>query len=382
MEEQATILVTGATGFIGTRLVQFLAEQGHHIRALSRRRRPDSPVAVDHRPSPWRNPNVELVQGDILDRGSLARAMSGCDYVFHLAGYAKNWSKTPRMYYDINVEGTKQVFQLALDEGVKRVVWTSSIVTFGPTPPGIVADETLERITQHCCTEYEKSKLLAEHEAVPYLAKGLPLVIVNPTRVYGPGLLTEGNAFAKLIDDYDRGRIPFLFNRGINVGNYVMVDDVARGHILAMEHGRVGQRYILGGENASLRELLGMIDRVSNRRHFQIPLLKYGPKVFAWLLQKRAELFGIYPEITPGWVDTFAVDWAYTSDKARTELGYDPTPLELGIEKTYHWILDIRRRDAEAARLRRAIRRGRRKGRRLLPGLPVARMVLRGLNRR
>ena len=378
MKERATILVTGATGFIGSRLVQFLAEQGHHVRALSRRDRPESPVAVDDRPSPWRMSNVDLVKGDILDRDSLAQAMRGCDYVFHLAGYAKNWSRNPSIYYDINVKGTENVFQLAFDYHVKRVVWTSSIVTFGPTPPGVVADETLPRITDHCYTEYERSKIQAERLAVPYLAKGLPLVIVNPTRVYGPGLFTEGNALAKLIDDYDRGRMPFLFNRGINVGNYAMVDDVARGHILAMKHGRIGEKYILGGENASLSELLQSVDRVSGRRHFQIPLLKYGPLVFAWILQKRAELFGIYPPVTPGWVQTFSVDWVYSCDKARNELGYEPTPLQTGIEKTYRWLLEIRRREEEAARLRRAIRRGRSRSRRFALGLFAAR----GLKRR
>ena len=379
MKERASILVTGATGFIGTRLIQFLAERGGKIRALTRRAKPDSPVAVDHRPSPWRTPNVELVRGDITDRDSLARAMDGCDYVFHLAGYAKNWAPTPSTYHDINVQGAKNVFDLALEQGVERVVWTSSIATFGPTPPGMVADETFRRKKKTpCATEYERSKLEAEHEAIPYLAKGLPLVIVNPTRVYGPGLLTEGNSLSRLIDDYDRGRLPFLLNRGVNVGNYVTVDDVARGHILAMERGRIGHKYILGGENASLLELLRTIDQVSGRRHFQIPLLKYGPKVFAWLLQKRAQWFGIYPPITPGWIDTFCTEWAYRCDKAQTELGYEPTPLRTGIERTYLWLLDIRRRNAEAARLRRAIRRGRRRARRLLPGLPSGRVANRG----
>lgn len=372
MKSHASILVTGATGFIGTRLVQFLAERGHHIRALSRREKPETPVAIDHRPSLWQNPHVELVRGDILDSDSLARAMDGCDYVFHLAGYAKNWSRDPNIYHDINVKGTKNVFQLALEQGVQRVIWTSSVVTFGPTPPGVMADETFDRTTSHCSTEYEKSKLSAEHEAIPYLAKGLPLVTVNPTRVFGPGLLTEGNVLSKLIDNYDRGKVPFLFNRGINIGNYVMVDDVARGLIQAMERGRVGEKYILGGENASLSQLLHMIDRASDRRHFQIPLLKYGPMVFAWLLQKRAELFGIHPTITPGWVETFSLDWACRCDKAQKELGYEPTPLKTAIEQTYQWILDVRRRDAEATRLRHAIQRGRRKSRRLASGLPPA----------
>jgi len=169
------------------------------------------------------------------------------------------------------------------------------------------------------------------------------VVIVNPTRVYGPGHLTEGNAMSILIDDYDRGREPVLLNRGVNVGNYVLVDDVVQGHLLAMERGRVGERYILGGENASLREVFRTIDRVSGRRHFQLPLLGVGPMVYAYFLQKRAEWFGVYPRITPGWVRTFIVDWAYSCDKARHELGYDPTPLEPGIRMTYEWLLRLRK---------------------------------------
>jgi farnesol dehydrogenase len=207
-------------------------------------------------------------------------------------------------------------------------------------------------------------------------------VIVNPTRVYGPGLLTEGNVLTELIDQYDRGRVPILFNRGVNVGNYVMVDDVARGHILAMERGRIGQKYILGGENASLLELFRTVDRVSGKRHFQIPLFKYGPLVFAKLLQKRAEWFGVYPKVTPGWVETFSADWACRSDKARSELGYVPTPLQIGIEQTYRWIMELRQRDLESTRLRRAIRRGRRRVRRAAPGLSVSHFASRELNRR
>jgi nucleoside-diphosphate-sugar epimerase len=337
------IFVTGATGFIGERLVQKLVERGCAVRALSRRDNPRWPPGFEaNRCGPWRRDEVELVRGDITDFDSLRRGMEGCDRVFHLAAYAKNWASDPQTFFHMNVEGMRNVFRAAREMGVGRVVWTSTCVTIGPTPPGVVGDEDMPRITDRHYTEYEETKSFAEREALQMAQAGFPVVIVNPTRVYGPGNLTEGNSATRLIDDYHRGRLPLLLNRGRNVGNWVLVDDVAEGHILAMEHGRVGQRYLLGGENASLGEFFRAVDQASGRRHFQLPILTVTPLVFAWLLKKRAEWFGVHPAITPGWVRTFAVDWVYTSAKAERELGYRPTPLAEGVKITYQWLLRVR----------------------------------------
>lgn len=343
MEPNSKILVTGATGFIGTQLVQALIKRGHAVRALSRRADPKPPPGLgDGDAGPLNHPRVELMRGDIADRPSLARAIEGCQYVFHLAAYAKNWAPQRRTYYETNLAGARNVFDAARAARVRRIVWTSTIVTLGPTPPDVVGDEAMPRITEQCLTDYEDSKLAAERDALSYVAEGLPLVIVNPARVYGPGHLTEGNALARLIDDYDRGRVPVLLNRGVNVGNYVLVDDVVEGHILAMEKGRVGERYILGGENASLREFFRAIDRASSKRHMQIPIMRFGPLLVAWCQQRRAERRGIYPRITPGWVRTFSVDWAFSTAKAQRELGYRPTPLDEGLRRTYEWLLRVR----------------------------------------
>jgi len=336
------IFVTGATGFIGTRLVQALIRRGQRVRALSRRDRPEPPPGTDG-PSPLEHELVELVRGDITDRDSIVRGMAGCRRAFHLAAYAKVWARDPGTYVRINVEGMRNVFAAAEQHHVERVVLTSTIMTLGPTPSGVVGDEEMPRVTDRCLTEYEETKTFAENEAIERAANGFPVVIVNPTRVYGPGHLTEGNSLARLIDDYDRGRVPILLNRGVNVGNYVMVDDVVEGHLLAMEKGDVGERYILGGENASLKEFFRTIDRVSGKRHFQVPLLRVAPLVFAWCQKKRAQWFGVYPTITPGWVRTFLADWAYRSDKAVRELGYAPMPLEQGVRLTYEWLQRLRK---------------------------------------
>ncbi len=343
MNPNHQIFVTGATGFIGSRLVQKLVESGHRVRALTRRATPDPiPGFDEQRCRPLAHHQVELVRGDVTEPESLLDGMQGCQLVFHLAAYAKNWSADASAFERINVDGTRNVLAAAKKANVQRVVCTSTIVTFGPTPSGTIGDETLSRTTGFF-TEYERTKALAQQVALESAAEGFPVIIVNPTRVFGPGHLTEANSLTKLIDRYDRGKFPLLLNRGVNVGNYVLVDDVVAGHVLAMERGRIGKRYILGGENVTLKELFRTVDRVSGRRHWQIPVRASVALLFARWQQKRAEWFGLYPKITPGWVKTFSVDWAFSSDKAIHEIGYRPTPLEQGIRQTYRWLSYSRR---------------------------------------
>jgi nucleoside-diphosphate-sugar epimerase len=237
----------------------------------------------------------------------------------------------------------RNVFEAAKATGVTRVVLTSTIVTFGPTPAGVVGNEEMPRITPKYYTEYEETKAIAEQEALRMASKGFPVVIVNPARVYGPGKLTEGNSVSLMIDMYDRGKVPVLLNHGANIGNYVLVDDLVKGYILAMEKGRVGERYILGGENASLKHFYELIDEASGKKHFQMnmpPSLAYA---YAGFEKKKAEWLGFYPQITPGWVETFLQDWAYSPAKAQRELGLPVTPLKDGVRMTYKWILEQRR---------------------------------------
>lgn len=344
MNTTRKVFVTGGTGFLGTRLVAALVDRGHSVRVLARQETPKPPPGLgDERRGLWQHPQIELVRGDLADRDALRRGMEGCSQVYHLAGYAKNWAPQPQTYFDVNVHGMQNVFDAAAEAGVERVVWTSTIVTFGPSPPGLVADENTHRRSDRYFTEYEETKTIAEGEAIRRAREGFPVVIVNPTRVFGPGHLTEGNVLSRLIDDYARGRMPFLLNRGVNVGNYVLVDDVVQGHVLAMEKGRVGERYILGGENVSLVEFLRVVDRVSGKRHWKIPLFTLAPMSVAWLLKTRARWFGAYPQITPGWVRTFATDWAFSCEKARRELGYRPTPLVEAVRATYEWLQQVRK---------------------------------------
>lgn len=324
-----TVFVTGSTGFIGTALVNELVRRGHTVHALARLASNTDGLAHER---------VSIVRGNIMDRESLVHGLQGCTQVYHLAAYAKNWASDPTTFFRQNVDGTKNVLQAARDAGVRRIVFTSTVVVFGPTPPGVVGDESMPRITQKYCTTYEESKTVAERETLKLAASGLPVVIVNPTRVYGPGKWTEGNSVSFMLDRYQRGKFPILLNRGKDVGNYVLVDDLVRGHILAMEKGRLGERYILGGQNISLKGLFAIVDEQTGKRHRQINL---PPRLAMWysaLEQKKAEWFGLYPQVTPGWVQTFLQDWAYDSAKAERELGYQITPLFEGIRRTLDWI--------------------------------------------
>ncbi len=346
MDKSGKVFVTGATGFIGSSLTRQLLEAGYVVRGMSRSKPKAPPGAEDSLDALWNHPNFEYVAGDINDVDSLTRAMEGCRYAISLAGYARNFARDPQVFHRINVDGMRNVFAAAKKLELEKIVWTSTIVTFGPTRKGETGDENMPRITDKYYTEYEESKSVAEAEALQWVKKGLPLTIVNPTRVYGPGQLSEGNAMAALIRDYRRGTAPFLLNWGKNIGNYGYVDDVARGHMLALEKGRIGERYILGGDNASLLELFRLIDKVDGRRHFKLPLYKFFPLLFANAQKAWALLTGAYPRITPGWVRTFCVDWTYSCEKAKNELGYDPIPLEEGLRRTCEWL------DALAAKKR------------------------------
>ncbi len=344
----ANVLVTGASGFIGQRLVHELLKNGHTVRALVRGSKPAPPPGFPRGEAPdFDHANVRLCRGDITNPASLREAMRGCQRVFHLAGYAKNWARDRQTYTRINVDGLRNVCEVAKDVGVERIVWTSTMLTFGPTTAGQVGDETIAHLTGRCFTDYETSKIAAEQVAAEYAADGLPIVITNPGRVFGPGQLTEGNSLSLVIDMYDRGRAPVLLAGGRNVGNYVLVDDVVRGLLLAAERGRVGEKYLLGGENISLKEFFQLIDDVSGKRHFQITIRRPTAITCAWLARTRARLFGGYPMITPEWVRLFLADWAFSSAKAQQELGYQFTPLREAVRITYDWLLRVR---AEKAR--------------------------------
>ena len=243
-------LVTGASGFIGTHVVAALAAAGHEVRAFDRRAPAEVPAGV------------ETVAGDVLDANALARAAQGCDAVFHLAALYSYARAHARAMQAVNVEGTRAVLDAAARSGVRRVVHTSSCATCGPVA-GRAATEADEPPGWELAVPYKRTKLEGERLALDAARDGLDVVVVNPTTPVGPGD-RRPTPTGKMVADVARGRArAYLSGAALNV---VAVEDVAAGHLRAFEHGRSGERYLLGGENLSLREVFAIVARAADRR--------------------------------------------------------------------------------------------------------------------
>ncbi|MCK4417508.1 MAG: SDR family oxidoreductase [Candidatus Latescibacteria bacterium] len=321
------LLVTGATGFIGSNLTRFLCSRGYVVRALCR---PTSNINV------LSDTTVQIYRGDVLDISSVKRAVDGCDYVFHLASYAKNWAKNPQAFFEVNVIGTKNVLEASKQANVKKVVVTSSCMTFG-TSKGEPRKES-DRRSMDFFSEYESTKSYAEEIVLEFVRNGLPVVIVNPTRVFGPGLLTEGNSVTKMIELYLQGKWRLILADGSAVGNYAFVEDVVLGHWLALQQGCLGERYILGGENLTYNAFFDTLAQISQRHNTMIHVPVWLALAFSHIEVLLARGFGIYPLITPRWISIFSADWVFSSKKAQTELGYRITSFREALQKTLVWL--------------------------------------------
>jgi farnesol dehydrogenase len=324
-----TYLVTGATGYIGEQLTQRLIQEGHTVHALYRSE--TKAVGLQQK-------GAFLFKGDLLDRSSLDAAAKGCDAIFHVAAFAKPWDKDPQTFYRYNVEGSKNVFDAAQKAGTRKVVFTSTAGVISPSD-GKPSDETTPRKLDYF-TDYERSKAQAEALCAQYIRAGMEIVTVNPTRVYGPGLLSDSNGVTRMVKLYLEGKFRLLPGNGKSVGNYVFVEDVIDGHLRAMQRGSNGERYILGGDNLSFLDFFDRLARLTGREmrmiKVPIPLMNFVAK----MMEIRANLTGAPPLLTPPWVKKYLYNWELSSQKAQQELGYQPTPVEHGLEKTVRWILN------------------------------------------
>lgn len=325
------VFITGATGYIGANLALKLANAGHTVHALVRS--PEKATTLDH-------PNIKLFMGDILDVASIKQAIQSCEAVFHLAAYARVWAENPATYFEINVDGTKNVMQAALDAGVNKMIYTSTAGVLGPSY-GQPSTEDTTRVVDFF-NEYESSKIISENWALYYLKQGLEIVIVYPPRVYGPGVMSESNAVSKLIEQYIGGKWKLIPGDGRRTGCYAYIDDITDGHTKALENGTPGERYILGGENVDYHQLFELIRKHSGVRQklFKVPMplmLAFGQ---SQMLKNR--LTGKPPLLTPSWVKKYLYDWSLSSEKAIKELGYTITPLDEGIRQTVDWLKNNR----------------------------------------
>ena len=320
--------LTGISGFIGSRLARRLASDGHILNALVR-----NTGKGDFRDVP----GIHLFKGDLNDLKVIKEAMDGCETAFHLAAVARPWMKDPGDFHRINVDGAVNIFNAALQAGVRKVVFTSSGATMSPSTSKEPVNESTPRSIPFF-NAYESTKAEAEMRSREFCGKGLPVVIVNPTRVYGPGPINPSNSVTRMIDGYGKGTWRIIPGDGKKIGNYVFIDDVVRGHIMAAEKGREGERYILGGENITFNELFKILEKVTgtHRRMIHLPLTAM--TIAAGLMQWQAPLTGIPPAITADFVKKYMNHWSMSSEKASSELGYKITPFETGVEKTLEWL--------------------------------------------
>jgi farnesol dehydrogenase len=262
--------------------------------------------------------------------------MQGCQVAYHLAAFAKPWAKDRNTYHHINVQGAVNVFSTAREAGVSKVVFTSSAATMSPSPGTDPIDEATSRKIPYFHL-YESTKAEAEKKAREFSKRGMPVVIVNPSRVYGPGPINPSNSVTKMIIAYNKGKWRIIPGDGKKVGNYVYIDDVVHGHILAAKNGRAGERYILGGDNLSFDEFFKVLKDVCNSKqrmfHLPLPVMTAAAK----LMEAQAAITGIAPLITSAFVKKYLNHWSLSSDKAKKELGYKITPFEEGVKKTLEW---------------------------------------------
>ena len=317
-------LVTGATGFVGAAVARALVRTGQKVRVLARPR--SDRRNLDGLP-------VEIAEGSLEDPQSLADAVAGCRYLFHVAADYRLWVPDPDTMHRVNVAGTRDLMLAAQKAGVERIVYTSSVAVLGIVGGGSADEETPSRAAD-MIGPYKRSKFAAE-TAVRELIEtsGLPAVIVNPSTPIGPGDL-KPTPTGKVIVQAARGRMPGFVNTGLNV---VHVDDVALGHLLAARSGTIGRRYILGGENMTLAEILGEIARITGRRPPMVRFPHLAVLPLAAGAEAVARLTGREPFATVDGVKMARKKMFFSSARAIAELSYAPRPARQAIADAVAW---------------------------------------------
>ena len=318
-------LVTGATGFIGAAVARALAEAGTDVRVLVR---PESDLRN------LEGLKVEQVHGDLRDRDSLRRALAGCRQLYHVAAHYALWAPDPAIFYQVNVLGTQRLLETAQEAGIERIVYTSTIGAIGLPPGGGQGTEETPVSVSQMAGDYKRSKYLAEQAVLRMAERGLPVVIVNPSAPVGERDI-KPTPTGQIIVDYMKGRMWAYIETGMNL---VDVDDVAIGHVRAMERGRLGERYILGGRNLSLRDVFGILAGLTGIKAptVKLPWQAIVPLAHAnrWLADNithrppRIPLEGV--RMDKYWMH-------YDCSKALRELGYPQTPVETALEKAVRW---------------------------------------------
>jgi dihydroflavonol-4-reductase len=319
-------LITGSTGFVGSAVLRQLINAGHSVRALVRHNSDRRNLA---------GLPVEIFTGDLTDRPSLDRALGGCSTLFHVAADYRLWVPNPQELYETNVAGTRHIMLAAAQAGVTRIVYTSSVATLGLTPDGSPADEYTPVSLADMVGHYKRSKFLAEAE-VKRMAEEqrLPVVIVNPSTPVGPRDI-KPTPTGRMIVDAASGRMPAYVDTGLNL---VHVDDVAIGHLLALERGEIGERYVLGAVNVTLKEILTALAAITGRRPPRIRLPHNLVFPIAYVSEAWARIAGgNEPRVTLVGVRLAKKKMFFSTEKARRVLGFHPRPIEEALRDAVDW---------------------------------------------
>jgi len=320
-----TTLVTGATGFVGSHVARLLAERGEAVRVLVR---PSSKTGV------LDGIRCERATGDLCNPNSLGDALVGVERVFHVAADYRLWSRDPAEIYRSNVEGTRNLLVTARQAGVEKFVYTSTVATIAvPTEDGSLPSESTPANLKQMIGHYKRSKFIAEREVIATINDKMQVIVVNPTTPVGPGDW-KPTPTGKIIVDFLNGRMPAFVDTGLNL---VAVEDVAEGHLLAAEHGRPGERYLLGGQNMTLEEILAELARITGRRAPRMRIPHAVALAAAYMDTAASRILGREPHIPIEGVKIARHRMFVNTEKAGKELGFRPGSVPDALERAVRW---------------------------------------------
>jgi dihydroflavonol-4-reductase len=331
------VFLTGATGFIGSHVARALRARGDSLCCLCR--------PTSHR-ADLEDPSIDWVVGDLTDRDSLRRAMTGVEVVFHCAADYRLYAREPAEIYRSNVDGTQNVLDLAAELGVSRIVYTSSVGTLalgGPRP----ANENARAQLDDMVGDYKRSKFLAERVVESWIERGLPVVVVSPSTPIGERD-AKPTPTGRIVVDFLNDRLPAYVDTGLNL---VDVRDVALGHLLAADRGRPGQSYILGAVNLTLRQMLELLGRLTGKRPPRLKVPHWIPLAVAHLEEPFSRWLGRDPRVPLDGVRMSKSVMFFDASKAVRELGFPQSPIEPAFERAVSWFVDHDYAPARAARV-------------------------------
>ena len=322
-------LITGAAGFVGAAVLRELLKKGHKVKALVRQS-----SVLDN----LKNLDVEIVQGDLKDRDSLKRCIKDCKYLFNVAADYRLWVPRPQEIYQNNVVGTENLMEEALNSEIEKIVYTSSVAVLGKPTEGDIADEKTPVSVSQMIGHYKKSKFIAEEKVKElYKTKKLPVVIVNPAAPVGPRDI-KPTPTGKMVLDAAMKKIPAYLDTGLNI---VHVDDVAKGHMQAFNKGKLGERYILGGENLTLKEMLEIISILCGNKPPKIRLPRKPLYPIGYVFEIFARLFNIKnPMLTVDMIRMAEKKMFFSSEKAKKELNYKYKSAKNALKDAIQWFID------------------------------------------